>query len=99
MNFKFGFQVGLFTQATRLTTTLNLHENPIGYKEPFPSSHALACLTTTLNLHKNPISYKEPFPSSHTLAYLVRAENSFLVSKAKTAEAQYVMHFIHGYPA
>lgn len=43
MNSKFGFQVALFAQATCLTT-VNLYENPIGYKEAFPSSHSLAYL-------------------------------------------------------
>lgn len=72
MNSKFGFQVGLFVQATYLTTALKLHEYPI--------------------------SYKEPFLSSHTQAYLVRAENSLLVSKAKNEEAQHAVHSIHGHP-
>lgn len=44
MNSKSGFQVALFTQATCLTTTGNLYENPTGCKEPFPSSHSLASL-------------------------------------------------------
>lgn len=47
----------------------------------------LEWLTTTFKTHVNPVICKKPLLPYHFLAYVVRAENSILISKVKNAEA------------